>query len=533
MIRLNKWICTMAVAAMASSNVQAATVYWQNNSTGTLTQNNYSDGTNSNLLPMAVDIVNFGNGGTATHSVAGTTTFSRLRVGHSNPAPAAPGAGGPGQGTVTINLGAISLAGASGVNNAGLTVGQVQTGRLDIDGPNSSVTVGRLVVVGLGTNTNRNGTINITNGGSLTATLGNMILGESSGSSIQGIQGRVNVNGNLTLSEGAADLVIGPAGATSAFTQTGGTVSIGDFIDVGAAGGTNDGTTFSISGGTTTSGVGGGSLGNFFVGRGATTNATLIISGGTLNVGNRFLMGAGTATGAVTNHSNGTLNIDADFRIADAFTASASDATYNFSGGTINSIGATSSFVGRQGVGRLFQTGGDATFSGALAIGNRDGGAAATNGLYEISAGQLNVALAMSIATNGVGEFRVTGDEALIDVDGDFTVDNTANGLGTLAYELENAESLSMIDVAGTASFNAGASLLMDASNAAPGQFIYDLLTATSIVDNGIAFSAPAGWSYRIISGGNGQILQAIVPEPGTLGLALLAVAMAFGRRRS
>jgi hypothetical protein len=249
-----------------------------------------------------------------------------------------------------------------------------------------------------------------------------------------------------------------------------------------------------------------------------------------LNTGNRFLMGAGTATGAVTNHSAGTLTTTLDIRVADAFTSATSDATYNLSDtGIINST--TGGIVGRQGVGKFFQTGGTANFNGTLSIGNREVGALATNGLYEISDGDLN-GTTLNIAPNGTGELRVVGDDGTIDLSNNFTMNNTANGVGTLAYELEAGDSLSMINVAGTATFNSGSVLLVDISNAGHEQFHYNLLTAPSIVDNGISFQAPPGWWYRIIDGGNGKILQAIVPEPSSIRLVALALCFGVWRRR-
>jgi hypothetical protein len=153
--------------------------------------------------------------------------------------------------------------------------------------------------------------------------------------------------------------------------------------------------------------------------------------------------------------------------------------------------------------------------------------------LYEISGGTVT-ATALNIAPSGVGEFRVVGDDGTIDINGNFVASNTANGAATLSYKLEAGDSLSLIDVSGTATFAAGTSLVLDASNAAPGQTVYDLLTATSITDSGLVFTGPAGWSYQIVSGGNGQILQAYIPEPGTLILAMTGcIAVLFGRRRA
>jgi hypothetical protein len=139
----------------------------------------------------------------------------------------------------------------------------------------------------------------------------------------------------------------------------------------------------------------------------------------------------------------------------------------------------------------------------------------AANGLYEISAGDLNVnaptatwPVALDVAPNGTGEFRVVGDDATIDVTGDFAISSTVDGTGMLAYELETGDLLSQINVTGIATFNVGAILAFDVSNAAPTQATYDLLTAGSIVDSGIDFNGPAGWGYEIVSGGLGQILR-------------------------
>jgi hypothetical protein len=536
MNRSNKFVYGAALAVLASTQVKAAVIFW-NGGSGTLTSANYSTGAGPLVAPTSADVVNFGNTGTATHSVAGTTSFTRLRVGHNQNTPAP---GGAGTGIVTINDGAISLTNAvAGV--PALMVGQQQNGTLNIDGAGSSVTAARLIVIGAGTNTNRFGRVNITDGGSLTATLGDIILGEEAASATQGVQGHMEVDGNVTVADGSGKLKVGMGGATSSYTQTGGAVSVGDFIEVGGETGANSGSSFSISGGTITNGLGaGGNAGNFFVGRGATVGATVSISGTAIvNVGNRFLMGGrsiapnasgSSATGVVTHHSGGTLNTDLNVVVADAFPSATSDATYNLSGtGVINAT--TGGTVGRQGIGRFFQTGGIANFNGTLAIGNREAAPLATNGLYEISAGDLNVQTALNVAPNGTGELRVIGDDATIDVTGSFAVSSTANGAGTLAYELATGESLSMINVMGTATFNTGANLVVDA-NAAHQQFHYNLLTAPNIVDNGIAFSAPPGWWYRIIDGGNGKILQAIVPEPSAAVTYLAVGLILFYRSR-
>jgi hypothetical protein len=163
------------------------------------------------------------------------------------------------------------------------------------------------------------------------------------------------------------------------------------------------------------------------------------------------------------------------------------------------------------------QTGGEANFLAALQIGNREAALNPNSGLYKVSGGELNAGAnmattAITIASNGTGELRVVGDDAVIDALGNVLVGNTANGVGTLAFELEAGDLLSMINVSDAATFNLGSKLVLDATNAAPTQTTYDLLTAASIVDEGLVFEGPAGWSHQIVAGGNGQILRAVAP---------------------
>ena len=509
-------VCSAAVASSASS-LFAATIFWQGG-TGALISANYT-GASAGLTPTAGDVVNFGNTGTATHSVPGALSLQKLRVGHNQTTPAP---GGGGTGNVTISNGAqVSLTvGAAGAANASLWVGNQQNGTLNIDGASTSVTAAQLIMIGYGNNLGRSGTVNITNGATLTATAGNINLGGSTDNT-NGVQGILNVDGNVSIAGGGADLVIGAFVATSTVTQTSGSISVNDRVEVGATNST--GSSFNISGGTTTSG------GSFVVGLGTSTNTAATITGGTINTSLRFLVGGGTtASGNVVTHSAGTLNTTLDVRVGDTTSGTS---TYNLSStGIINST--TGMIVGRQGTAKFSQTGGQANLGGTLAIGNRESLTTANSGLYEISGGTLS-ATALNIAPNGVGELRVIGDDGTINVNGNFAASNTASGAATLSYKLESGDLLSMITATGAATFAAGTSLVLDDSAASPTQTVYDLLTATSITDSGIAFTGPAGWSYRIVAGGNGQVLQAYVPEPGTIVLAMIGCAAVLaGRRR-
>ncbi len=520
------WV--VAISMLVSPQLQAADLSWQGGA-GTLLDANYFDGTTMGLSPTSSDVVNFGNGGTATFS--GFAALGRLRVGH-NQAPT--GSGLNGQGTVTLN-GFASLeliSGASGVNNGGLQVGQTQSGVLNItDG--STLTVNRLVEIGIGNNADRSGTLNVNSGGWLLVSDGNLVLGTATSANNSGLQGIVNISDSssrIDVLGAGTDIVLAPRLATATFTQTDGTVQVIDSIEVSPASGRSTNTSFNISGGTFTT-----NNGNFFVGRGAAVNPTVDISGtATVNVGNRYLMGGTSnvvvddvtqyATGITTNHSGGTLNVNLDIRVADVSGSDTMDSTYILSGtGVINTnvAGATegtSTVIGRQGIGRFIQTGGTANFNSPLVVGNRETAtASAANGLYKISAGDLNVTAqlpsfvhALSIAPNGTGEFRVVGDDASINVFGDFAISSTENGTGTLAFELEAGNLLSQINVNGAATLGAGSIVRLDATNASPTASSYDLLTATSITDSGLLFSGPSGWGVEIVSGGLGQILRAV-----------------------
>lgn len=522
-------LLTPAFLLASCSAAMSANLYWEGNgTTGELTGPNYFnfDATLSAQQPGTGDVVAVGFNGTANHTTPGLLELQKLRIGH-NGVTGQTAHNGPG--TVTIGGGAqVKLtAGAAGAANASLWVGNVQNGTLNIDGAGTSVTSARLIIIGYGNNQNRTGTVNITNGGSLVATLGNITMGEGTGANKNGVKGVLNVSGGtVSVMDAGADLIVGNDVATCTVTQSGGLIEVADQIIIGRGGST--GSSYTMSSGTTTTG------GSFFVGRGlemdeastsdgGSVNATLNVSGdAVLNVGVRLLIGSSTlgnppgsvhqATGATANQTGGTVNTTADVRVGDA---NANGSAYNFSGGTINST--TGGFVGRQGSGVFTQTGGVANFNGTLHVGNRDGAFYTANGLYKISAGELNAGansggVGLTVGAAGVGQFRVVGDDASIDILGSLNIGATADGVGTLAFEFEAGESLSMVNVANTATFSSGAKLVLDSTLASPSLQSYDLLTALDIDDQGLIFEGPAGWTTQIVAGGSGEILRAMAP---------------------
>src|SRR5687768_11392277 len=205
---------TVAIAT-SSTPLQAANVYWKGG-TGLLTDPNYTTDGLDAVAPAAVDWVHLGLGGVVTHSTT-ALSLGKLRVGHNDSA----GNGGvgttlpgyTGQGTLTIDLGAqVSLtAGASGNDDAALWVGNAQTGVLNIDGAGSTLTSNRVAVIGAGNSATASGTLNITNGGALVVTLGNINVGDRVGNSGNGESGHVVISGatsSITMNEAAADLNI-------------------------------------------------------------------------------------------------------------------------------------------------------------------------------------------------------------------------------------------------------------------------------------------------------------------------------------
>ena len=372
-----------------------------------------------------------------------------------------------------------------------------------------------------------------------------------------GLPGHLNISGSgsiFNMSGAGGDLNIG-IWAPSTYSQTDGTVTIADTIIIGQR--NADNSSFSMSGGTLTTGgqisastgtvadgysdnvsvsfsgtavatLGGnitvgsadsrgasltiadtadlnipgtGSAGNIFIGRDTSSNTTFTMTGGTADLGNHFLMGTATtpgATGIVGNHSGGTITTTNNFVLADTF----GESTYNLSGtGTINANGLV--IVGRQSATAVMnQTGGSVTAALGVTVGNAQNATTTLwgTGTYNVSGGTITAnqttGTALSIAPQGTGTFRVIGDDATIDVNGNMTVNAGGSAQGTLAYQLETGDLLSLIDVSGTATFNAGAILNFDTSLATPTQTSYDLVTATSIVDSGIAFNVPAGWDY-------------------------------------
>ena len=398
-------------------------------------------------------------------------------------------------------------------------------GVVTLNGETSQINVFNLLTIGT-----RSATGTYTQNDGLSSIGGNTTVGNrnADNSSLTVLGGTFETDGSVTVGAGVAATNGGQFVSGASVTFGGDAlVTLGGNLTVGIDDSQNSSVTISGTAQVSTPVVD-GAAGNIFLGRGRTQNTTFTMTGGTLSVGNRFLMGtADTATAGasniVGNHSSGTITTVTDFTLADTN----GDSTYNLSGNGEIHAGAYL-IVGRQRkLGTMNQSSGVVSSGQGVHVGdafNVDTAIYGT-GVYNISGGSLTATAdplinvnALSVAPAGTGTFRVIGDDALIDVNGDMLVNAGGGSQGTLAYQLEAGDLLSMIDVSGTATFNAGAILAFDTSLATPTQTSYNLLTALDIVDNGIAFSGPAGWNFQIVSGLNGEILQAV--QSGPVGVA-------------
>ena len=170
----------------------------------------------------------------------------------------------------------------------------------------------------------------------------------------------------------------------------------------------------------------------------------------------------------------------------------------------------------------MIQTGGTATFNAGLAVGDDDstdpGETDNATGLYEISAGTLTTNLAgdaLRLGSAGNGTLRVVGQDGVINVNGNLTSSNTSDGAGNLAYKFESGESLSTVNVTGTATFAFNSGLAIDSSaipTPASGT-TYDLVSAADVTDNGLLLT-DWGWTHQVVTGGAGELLQAVKTTP-------------------
>ncbi|MGC4031939.1 MAG: PEP-CTERM sorting domain-containing protein [Tepidisphaeraceae bacterium] len=241
----------------------------------------------------------------------------------------------------------------------------------------------------------------------------------------------------------------------------------------------------------------------------AGTGATWQLNGGGAYAAVRL----GYAGDGVINVSNGG-SIVATSTVAGANnilfnTSSTGNGTLNLmSGGTID-LGGTSNFTRGTGTG-------SATF-------NFTGGTLKNVASFAIPVTQQGGTFTAGSSTSAIGTTALTAGYTL-------------GSAGTLQVDLAGSGGVAGTDfdyynVTGTASIN-GYVALLTASGFTPtiGQ-TFNILTASTIDITG---ATAGGWGLSVISGGNGQILQATyVPEPASLAIVGLGAVAALARRRS
>ncbi len=315
------------------------------------------------------------------------------------------------------------------------------------------------------------------------------------------------------------------AARTGIYNLSGGSVSVSGVSSSGRIGFTGIGTV-NQSAGTTFSNSGGSGFQGAMPDAGDPAMIVAKRGTGTWNLNGGLF--------ELTNTSYGTL-----FMGSISLSDPNANGTFNQAGGTVN-LAITRTIEGAGGA------------PGALAIGP---GSQAGVQLYAITGGTLDASSASvnyagSAGGPGVGTagtLRITGAAADINL----SSANVGNELmfyvgsgGTLDAEF-NSASFSTIDVfaatggsgAKTAAFASGSKFKVGFDSYTPiGSMTWNVLTASSITDLGLMFdnSGDTNWTYSIVSGGRGQILQATyVPEPTVFGiLGIGAAGLLTGRRR-
>jgi len=239
---------------------------------------------------------------------------------------------------------------------------------------------------------------------------------------------------------------------------------------------------------------------------------TVNMSSGNLTAIREYIGDGGTGTkGGVFNHSGGTNTVSDYFTIGDDPN---SKGLYNLSGtGVLNLTGSTVEFgmvVGNNGTGAFDQTGGTLNGDRKVKIGRYG------TGTYTVSGGTMNAfRVEVSDNTSGSGTFRVTGNNATINLDWYLA----RGGNGTLESEID-AGGISTINVTEKALLS-GTWNIID-SGAVPGSR-YNILVADSGFDS-TTFSTvnlpnTTDWSWGI-DGSVGNLTTLWVeraPASGTL----------------
>ena len=440
-------------------------------------------------------------------------------------------------GYVGITGGSVSVLGTG----ADLVVGRSGTGSLDMSA--GTVTVADNYIVG--NTTTGEGTVNQTGGDT---TLGGTLFvggqgvgtytfsGDSINAGAVTLGNAGSATGTLTVNSGTvdttADLTLGNSG-NGTLTVNGGTVQIGDGTTEDLRVGQSGTGTLNLTAGNVTVND------NLLVAaNGGASNGTVTQDGGSLTT-NGSVFVAAQGTGSYTLN-DGSLTSNVNLFVGRTGTA---DGTFNQNGGTVTTTNnlIIGDFAESQGEYKL--AGGTLTVGMELRLANFSRPDAGANGELTITGGTLNttrLTVAPSLDTDladnelNTATFTVTGDDADINVSEFFIADTDR---ATLAFNV-GPTGISTVDVASSA-FIMQAMVDMGLTDDASPMMgdTFDLLTAATIDGTPTLLAEDMDdWSLAIVSGGNGQTLQATftaIPEPASLALVALGGTLMLGRRRA
>ena len=363
------------------------------------------------------------------------------------------------------------------------------------------------------------------------ATLSNLYVGDSDSAEVTQSDGIVDITNSLHLGYSS--------GAQGSYTLSGGSLSAGTET-VGRSGRG----VFSQSGGVHLVDT------DIYVGYkrfAVYGDGTYNLSGGYVSADNIYV-GSG-ARGTFTQ-SGGTATATTYLLVYDS---SGSDARYELSGGSLNT-GETDVGLGSGGRGIFTQTGGTHQ-TGGLYVAWDSG----SYGSYSLSGGLLTTPLIDG--GDGTAEFSFTGGKIVaetvqldLEQEGGVLAPGDSESIGSCTFSDSydytlDADGILEIDIASLISFDtvtvggdadlAGTIAISLLDYTPDVDDAFDILTADSIVDNGIALGGPDGllFDYSIVSG----VLTltyvgldgAPIPEPATMAmLGLGAVAVLHRRRR-
>jgi fibronectin-binding autotransporter adhesin len=396
-------------------------------------------------------------------------------------------------------------------------------------------------LLGVGTVTVNNGTMNMVGRGSIgfqtgTGTLiqhGGLIAAQGTGGNsfnlgdANGGTPTVTTTGTFTKDGGnttvAGETWIGNAGSTAAIpfavgteTMSGGTMTVNNWLAIGRGGALG---TFNLSGGTFTK----QGSNNAYIGESTNTNtSTMTVSGTGSYVGStgEFWVGQGGGKG-VLNVQGGSFVTNNWLAVGRA--AAGSNGTINLSGGTLTKQGSNFFVIGSGGTGVVNQTGGtlssNNTRVGEASSGtaNLSGGTATftgefTLGLNSAVFGTLNVSNTANVTVPDVvfGKNAGSGGGTLNLDGGTLTANSFANGAGTGAkvFNFNGGTLKANVD---TATFMSGVTANVKNGGAIINSNGHNITIAAALVANGTGGLTKNGLGSVTLSGANTYIGGTVV----------------------